>query len=104
VQSPFLSSPVQLAVDPLLLAMSGRPPADSARALGAALPSLDAAWLVASRILFAQRTGAALQDCRSALQRELAGCVAELTGVSSALESAATLYIQADGVAVPAPR
>ena len=104
MQSPFLNSPVQLAVDPLLLAMAGRAPADSARALREAVPSLNAAWLVASRILFAQRTGAALQDCEPALQRALGGCVAELASVSSALESSATLYFQADGLAVPASR
>jgi hypothetical protein len=104
VQSPFLSPPFQLAVDPLLLVMAGRPPIDSARELGEALPALNAAWLSASHILSAGRTGAALRDCSPALQGALAACVTELGGISAALESAAAVYGQADSAAVPAPR
>ena len=104
MQSPFLSSPFQLAVDPLRLVLAGRPSTDSSRALRAALPSLEAAWLAASHVLSAQRTGLALQDSGSALRRALDACVAELDGVSAALESAAAVYGHADGVVVPAPR
>jgi predicted component of type VI protein secretion system len=104
VQSPSLSPPFLLAVDPLLLAVAGHPSTDSSRTLQQALPSLDAAWLAASNVLSAGPTGAALRECRPALQRVFAACVAELGDISAALETAATVYGQADGVAVPAPR
>ena len=96
--------PVQLTVDPLQLAIAGRPVTESATALRQSLPSLDVAWLAAAHVLARQATGDALQVGRPALQKTFDACTAELAGVGEALHKAATIYDQADGSASPVPR
>jgi hypothetical protein len=100
VLSPILVSPVGLTVDPLLLAIAGRPLAEAATALRQALPGLDGAWLAAADALHRQRSGEALQACRPGTQRGLVACAEELETFSEVLRASATVYADAESVSV----
>lgn len=90
-----------LAVDPLLLAVAGRPLEESAAALRDALPAVDAAWLAAAHALRAQHTGHALDACLPGLRRDVQTCIQQAAGFGQALAQAAGIYASAEASALP---
>ncbi len=92
-----------LVVDPVGVAAESGPLLAAARAVGAAVGSLDPAWGAAAAGLAEQRTGQALAAFRTLGRDWVRDCEHSLSTLGLALQQAGRLYAAADAGALPGP-